>query len=245
MLCECRNESNLRGYSEVSQKTWMVSTTTARMIRVADWTRPCLTFTGLLMSKSVGLLQFGGHGCGACKSIYRYQHAFHRSASFLLCLTTLLPRHSLRSKLIPIPREVRARCGSAAGAMGCGLSALRLARPRISLPSMTWRLTLRRACGESRFPVNIWSSGWFTIELDLPVRRCRRHPRCEMPEEMKAEGYAIIPDGKGLTVDGRRLRRGLLCAADGEATGDRLRRQRGAAHGEDSRLAGDEVSRAG
>ena len=66
-----------------------------------------------------------------------------------------------------------------------------------------------------------------------------------MPEEMKAEGYVIIPDGKGLAITAASAQgifyalqtvKQLVEAYPGHGGG--------AAHGDDPRLAGDEISRA-
>src|SRR6266702_2513910 len=122
-----------------------------------------------------------------------------------LFLTGGLPRSEAQAlKLIPIPREITAGTAqSLSGGVQINCAAPCAAEDRFAIDDLKTGLAGLGVPVNTTSPVNILVARYGTplahsIYADAMLQGTPA--TAEMPEEMKPEGYAIIPDGKGLAL---------------------------------------------
>ncbi len=133
-------------------------------------------------------------------------HVF-RTGSLLLVLATLAFAQT-SPKLIPIPREMRAGADQAlTNGVQITCAAPCSTEDAFAVDDLRSYLISQGVPVNPGSPVNILVERYGSplsksIYQDSLPHGSGGGAAAEMPEEMKAEGYAIIPDGKGLAVTG-------------------------------------------
>ena len=128
-------------------------------------------------------------------------HVF-RPVSLLLALTTLAPAQT-SLKLIPIPREVRSGAEQPlTNGVQITCAAPCSADDTFAVDDLKSYLLSQGVAVNPNSPVNILVERYGST-LSKSIYQETLPPgsaAAEMPAEIKAEGYAIIPDGKGLAL---------------------------------------------